>query len=64
MEYEKERLQYKFAPFFWQVGGKYTYPTDKDRMHYQHFRGFSDIFKMNLNCHIKRFYNPAIKSSV
>ncbi|MEX0423792.1 L-ascorbate 6-phosphate lactonase [Providencia rettgeri] len=42
---KKERLQYKFAPFFWQVGGKYTYPTDKDRMHYQHFRGFSDIFK-------------------
>ncbi|MCG3880452.1 L-ascorbate 6-phosphate lactonase, partial [Psychrobacter sp. Ps6] len=26
-------------------GGKYTYPTDKGRMHYQHFRGFADIFK-------------------
>ena len=42
---KKERLQYGFAPFFWQVGGKYTYPTDKGRMHYQHFRGFADIFK-------------------
>lgn len=41
---KKDRLQYGFAPFFWQVGGKYTYPTDKDRMHYQHFRGFRDIF--------------------
>ncbi|MEZ8279120.1 L-ascorbate 6-phosphate lactonase [Vibrio splendidus] len=42
---KKERLQYGFAPFFWQVGGRYTYPTDKGRMHYQHFRGFADIFK-------------------
>ncbi len=42
---KKDRLQYQFAPFFWQVGGKYTYPTDKGRMHYQHFRGFQDIFK-------------------
>lgn len=41
---KKERLQYQFSPFFWQVGGKYTYPTDKGRMHYQHFRGFRDIF--------------------
>ncbi len=41
---KKERLQYGFAPFFWQVGGKYTYPTDKGRMHYQHFRGFRDIY--------------------
>jgi L-ascorbate 6-phosphate lactonase len=41
---KKERLQYGFRPFFWQVGGKYTYPTDKDRIHYQHFRGFRDIF--------------------
>jgi L-ascorbate 6-phosphate lactonase len=41
---KKDRLQYGFAPFFWQVGGKYTYPTDKGRMHYQYFRGFQDIF--------------------
>ncbi len=30
---------------FLRVGGRYTYPTDKGRMHYQHFRGFADIFK-------------------
>lgn len=41
---KRDRLQYKFAPFFWQVGGKYTYPTDKGRMYYQHYRGFRDIF--------------------
>ena len=41
---KKDRLNYHFSPFFWQVGGKYTYPTDKDTMHYQHFRGFADIF--------------------
>ena len=41
---KKDRLQYEFAPFFWQVGGKYTFPTDKARMHFQHFRGFQDIY--------------------
>ncbi len=40
----KERLQYKFKPFIWQVGGKYTYPTDKDKIIYQHPRGFDDAF--------------------
>ena len=41
---KKDRLEYQFTPFFWQVGGKYTYPTDKNKMHYQHYRGFRDIF--------------------
>ncbi|RIY35322.1 L-ascorbate 6-phosphate lactonase [Psittacicella gerlachiana] len=41
---KKERLQWKFHPFFWQVGGKFTFPTDRDRIHYQHYRGFEDIF--------------------
>ncbi|SET02952.1 L-ascorbate 6-phosphate lactonase [Thorsellia anophelis] len=41
---KKNRLDYQFSPFFWQVGGKYTYPIDKDKRHYQHFRGFKDIF--------------------
>ena len=40
----KERLQYKFKPFIWQVGGKYIYPTDKDKVIYQHPRGFDDAF--------------------
>ena len=41
---KKERLGYKFHPFFWQVGGKYTFPTDKDKIYFQHYRGFEDIF--------------------
>ncbi|KAA3663178.1 MAG: L-ascorbate 6-phosphate lactonase [Chloroflexi bacterium] len=40
----KERLQYKFRPFIWQVGGKYTFPTDKEKLVYQHPRGFEDAF--------------------
>ncbi|PKQ75672.1 ascorbate 6-phosphate lactonase [Aeromonas sobria] len=41
---KKERLGYRFSPFFWQVGGKYTFPTDQSKLHYQHPRGFDDIF--------------------
>lgn len=41
---KKERLDYRFSPFFWQVGGKYTFPTDQSKLHYQHPRGFDDIF--------------------
>ncbi|MFC6276248.1 L-ascorbate 6-phosphate lactonase [Psittacicella hinzii] len=41
---KKDRLCWDFRPFFWQVGGQYTFPTDKDRMFYQFDRGFHDIF--------------------
>lgn len=27
---EKDRLKYGFKPFIWQVGGKFTWPLDKD----------------------------------
>jgi L-ascorbate 6-phosphate lactonase len=27
----KDRLAYTFKPFYWRVGGDYTYPLDKDR---------------------------------
>jgi L-ascorbate 6-phosphate lactonase len=40
----KDRLQYKFKPFIWQVGGKFTYPCDKDNLVYQYPRGFEDAF--------------------
>lgn len=40
----KDRLQYKFKPFIWQVGGKFVYPNDKDKLIYQHPRGFEDAF--------------------
>lgn len=42
----KDRLQYQFRPFIWQVGGKYVYPTDRDRLVYQYPRGFDDAFAM------------------
>jgi L-ascorbate 6-phosphate lactonase len=41
---KKDRLQYQFTPFIWQVGGKFVYPADKGRMIYQHPRGFEDAF--------------------
>ncbi len=41
---KKDRLQYKFKPFIWQVGGKFTYPQDKDRLEYNYPRGFDDAF--------------------
>ena len=39
-EMRKDRLGYTFHPYFWQVGGSYTYPTEKDRMYYNYDRGF------------------------
>ncbi|WP_095175589.1 MULTISPECIES: L-ascorbate 6-phosphate lactonase [Blautia] len=44
-EMKKERLAYRFHPFFWEVGGKYVYPTDKEKMEYHHRRGFEDCFE-------------------
>lgn len=43
-KYKKDVLQYQFKPFMWEVGGKYTYPTDKDLLQYHHPRGFDDAF--------------------
>jgi L-ascorbate 6-phosphate lactonase len=40
----KDRLQYQFTPFIWQVGGKFTFPDDKDRIEYHYPRGFEDAF--------------------
>ncbi len=41
---KKERLQYTFKPFIWSVGGKFTYPDDKDKLEYHYPRGFEDVF--------------------
>jgi len=41
---KKDRLQYGFKPFIWQVGGKYTYPQDKEKLIYNFRRGFEDAF--------------------
>lgn len=40
----KHRLQYNFKPFIWEVGGKFTWPMDKDKLQYMYDRGFSDAF--------------------
>ncbi|HTX74196.1 MAG TPA: L-ascorbate 6-phosphate lactonase [Rectinemataceae bacterium] len=44
-EMRRERLQYGFKPFIWQVGGKFVYPADKDKMEYHYPRGFEDVFQ-------------------
>ena len=43
-EYKKNVMQYKFHPFIWDVGGKYTWPKDKDLIQYHYRRGFEDCF--------------------
>ncbi len=45
----KDRLDYQFHPFIWEVGGKYVYPADKDRRRYHHPRGFADCFDQEPN---------------
>ena len=40
----RHRLQYGFKPFIWEVGGKFTWPVDKDRLQYMYDRGFDDAF--------------------
>ena len=46
---KKDRLDYKFHPFFWEVGGEYVYPLDKDKRAYHHQRGFEDCFEVPQN---------------
>lgn len=43
---KKDRLQYKFKPFIWQVGGKFVFPNDKDKMEFMFDRGFHDAFEI------------------
>lgn len=45
----KHRLQYTFKPFIWQVGGKFVFPNDQDRIEYHHPRGFDDCFTKETN---------------
>lgn len=52
---KKNRLQYKFKPFIWQVGGKFTFPTDKDNIEYHYPRGFEDCFTVDVNLPYKSF---------
>lgn len=42
----KERFGYTFKPYYWKVGGHYTYPTDFEagKKHFVYQRGFEDCF--------------------
>ena len=46
---KQDRLDYKFKPYIWQVGGKYVFPNDKDKMEYHYPRGFEDCFTVDIN---------------
>lgn len=41
---KKDRLKYTFKPYIWQVGGKFTWPENKDDMEFMFDRGFHDAF--------------------
>jgi L-ascorbate 6-phosphate lactonase len=41
---KKDRLNYQFQPYIWQVGGKYTYPQDIEHLEFNFNRGFNDAF--------------------
>ncbi len=43
---KKDRLKYKFKPYIWQVGGKFTWPENKDDLEFMYDRGFHDAFAM------------------
>ena len=40
----RERLGYEFKPYYWKVGGHYTYPTDANKKYFVYRRGFEDCF--------------------
>lgn len=48
-EMRKNRMQYQFKPFIWQVGGKFVFPEDKDKREYHYPRGFEDCFSKEIN---------------
>lgn len=54
-EMKKDRLQYSFKPFIWQVGGKFNYPADKDKRAYHYPRGFEDCFLTDINVPYRSF---------
>lgn len=44
-DFKKDVLQYKFEPFIWDVGGKFTYPQDSHIRQFHYRRGFEDCFE-------------------
>ena len=45
----KDRLDYQFRPFIWEVGGRFIYPADGGKRQYHHPRGFDDCFEHEQN---------------
>ena len=46
-KFKKDRLNYQFKPYIWQVGGKFTFPDDKDILEFNFDRGFDDVFAVD-----------------
>jgi L-ascorbate 6-phosphate lactonase len=44
-EIKKDLLAYQFKPYIWQVGGKFVFPTDKEKREYHYPRGFEVAFE-------------------
>ena len=42
--YKKNVLQYQFKPYIWDVGAKFTWPVDADKIQSHYRRGFEDAF--------------------
>ena len=47
--HRRHLMQYDFYPFIWQVGGKFTYPADREKLQYHYPRGFDDCFSVETN---------------
>ena len=53
--YRKERFQYQFHPFIWQIGGVFDWPDDRDLSIYNYPRGFDDRFQKPTNLPFSSF---------
>lgn len=54
-QFKKDRLQYKFKTFIWQLGGKFVFPDDKDNRRYMYPRGFTDAMDYEPNLPFRSF---------
>ena len=54
-DFKKDRLQYKFNLFIWQVGGKFIYPDDSANRRYCYPRGFTDAMDYEPNIPYRSF---------
>lgn len=46
---QKDRYQFNWKPFIWEVGGKFVYPDDKDKRRYMYPRGMDDRYTVEPN---------------